>query len=115
MCYTLNSNKITLSNGYSLDFEYPIKEVLIVKDVIIITVESPVGIIYSNNVFAIRLNGDFLWRIGEVQLYDWGSIDCPYNGAIVNEENELVLFNWCDTAVVVNPYTGEVIRTYQTK
>ena len=113
MCYTLNSNKITLSNGYSLDFEYPIKEVLIVKDVIIITVESPVGIIYSNNVFAIRLNGDFLWRIGEVKLNSSGE-ECWYVGSTIIDD-ELVLTNWCSTAVVVNPYTGEVIRTYQTK
>ena len=27
MSYTLVANNITLSNGYSLDFEYPIKEV----------------------------------------------------------------------------------------
>ena len=114
MSYTLVANNITLSNGYSLDFEYPIKEVLIIKDVIIITLEIPVGIIDNNNVFAIRLNGDFLWRIGEVKFCYWGSDDCPYTGAAIIDD-ELVLINWCDTAVVVHPYTGEVIRTYQTK
>ncbi|TSJ40351.1 hypothetical protein FO440_11365 [Mucilaginibacter corticis] len=115
MSFKTHQNKITLNNGYSIDFEYPIKEALLLEDVIIILIEAPPKIIYNHNVFAISSTGDFLWRIGEVQLYYWGSNNCPYIGVELNNNNEVVLFNWCDTAVIIQPETGAVIRTYQTK
>jgi len=108
-------NNITLSNGYSLDFEYPIKKVLQVGCTVIILIEPPASIIYNHNVFAFSITGDFLWRIGDVKFYYWSSGNCPYIGLIVNNDGDLLLFNWCDTAVIVNPLTGEVVRTYQTK
>ncbi|OKS84746.1 hypothetical protein RG47T_0179 [Mucilaginibacter polytrichastri] len=86
-----------------------------INSVVIVLIESPFEIIYNSNVFAFSVTGNFLWRIGHVKLYDKSSTDCPYVGSIVNNDSELVLFNWCDTAVVINPLTGEVIRTYQTK
>jgi hypothetical protein len=115
MTYTLNSNRITLSNGYFIDFEYPIKKDLQVNEVIIFIVDSPPKVVYNQNVFDFSKTGDFLWRIGDVKLFYWGSIDCPYIGVVINNEGEVVLFNWCDTAVIVDPETEEVLRTYQTK
>ena len=115
MAYIVNGNVITFENGYSVDFEHPIKETLDVGKVVIITVRPSSGIIYNHNVFTFSLTGDFLWRIGDVKLYYWGSNNCPYIGAELNDEQELILFNWCDTAVVVNHETGEVLRTWQTK
>lgn len=41
--------------------------------------------------------------------------DCVYSGVELNHEQEVVLFNWCDTAVIVDAGTGEVKRTYVTK
>ncbi|OOQ58336.1 hypothetical protein [Mucilaginibacter pedocola] len=115
MRYTIDLNKITLANGYSIEFNYKIKKTLTVHDVVIIVIDPPYDVIYNYNVFAISLTGDFLWRIGEIGSYCWESDHCPYVEAIVNENHELVLFNWCDTAVIVNYQTGQVIRTYQTK
>jgi len=115
MNYKVNSKNITLENGYSLDFEFPIKETLVIDDIIIIVVESPFEVCYKENVFAIKASGDFLWRINDVELYSNGPDNCFYVGVELNKENELVLFNWCDTAVIVNPNTGEVIRKYHTK
>ena len=113
MGYKIESNHLTLSNGYSLDFEYPIKSTLIIQDVIVILVESPFRVIYNKNVFAIKTSGDFLWRIGDVDLYYRGT-DCPYVEIRINEDNELILFNWCDTVVVIDPQTGAVLRTWIT-
>jgi len=115
MNFTIDYKKIVFANGYSLEFEYPLKKTLIVNDVIIIMVESPFNVTYNQNIFAITTSGDFLWRIKEVELYYTGVKDCQYVGIEKNDENELVLFNWCDTAVIVNPNTGEVIRKYHTK
>jgi hypothetical protein len=114
MNYIVKSNNILFENGYSLDFEYPIKDTLLISNIIIILIDPPFDTVYNQNIFAISLSGDFLWRIGNVKLYN-DSNNCPYVGIIVNKSNELVLFNWCDTAVIVNSQTGDIINTYQTK
>jgi hypothetical protein len=115
MNYSIQSNELHLANGHTLTFEHPIKKVVDIDTVIIVIVKAKSGTIYNNNVFAFSRSGDFLWRIGNVELYDYATESCPYNGAIVNDDQELVLFNWCDTAVIVDPQTGDVVRTYQTK
>jgi len=115
MNYVVKSNNILFENGYSLDFEYPIKKTLLVSDIIIIVIESPYNIIYRQNVFAVKTSGDFLWRISDIDLFYTGPDPCFFVGVEINKKNELVLFNWCDTAVIVNPETGNVIRKYQTK
>lgn len=115
MKYTINGNNITLANGYSLDFEHPIKETFETKEIIVITLDVPAKVVYKQNVFVITTSGDYLWRVGKVNLYASDDDECSYVGSTLNQEDELVLFNWCDTAVIVDPYTGEVLRTYQTK
>ncbi len=115
MTYTINDNNIRFANGYSLEFEHTIQDTLIVYNVIIILVESPHRVIYNQNVFALSLSGYYLWRIGKIELFSWVSNDCPYTAMHLNQDGELVLFNWCDTAVVVDPQTGDVIRKWVTK
>jgi hypothetical protein len=112
--YIINLNNITLPNGYSLDFEYPIGETLITDDVIVIVLDVSFKVDYKQNVFAISTSGDFLWRISETGLFNPGP-NCVYISVIINHDGELVLFNWCDTAVVVDPQTGDVLRKYHTK
>jgi len=114
MNYTIASNNIIFENGYSLNFEYPIKNTLLINNIVIILVDPPFDRIYNQNVFAVRISGDFLWRIGKVSLYN-NSNNCPYVGIIVNDSNQLVLFNWCDTAIIVDPETGEMLNKYHTK
>ena len=113
--YNIEEKTLKFATGSEMTFDFPIKSTIVVKDIIIILVEPPPSTIYNYNVFGMLLTGDFLWRIGQVELYYWGSNNCPYISVTLNDDNEVVLFNWCDTAVVINPQTGEVMRTYQTK
>lgn len=113
--YIISLNNITLANGYSLDFEYPILETVITDNVIVIVLDVPFETDYNQNVFAISTSGDFLWRVSETELFYRGSNGCVYISAIINNDGELVLFNWCDTAVIVDPQTGDILRKYQTK
>lgn len=113
--YIINLNTITLANGYSLDFEHPILETVIADHVIVIVLDVPFKTAYNQNVFAISTSGDFLWRVSETELFYRGPYGCVYISVIVNNDGELVLFNWCDTAVIVDPQTGNVLRKYQTK
>jgi len=115
MNYIIESKNITFSNGYSLSLEYPIQKALVINNVIIILIEPPFEVIYNENVFAFTVAGDFLWRLDKVKLFYQGQDKCPYVEMEINKQNELVLYNWCDTGVVVNPQSGDVIRIYQTK
>lgn len=115
MDFSIKSNNITFTNGCSLDFEFPIKETLLVGKVIIIVVESTYDLRYPQNVFAISSSGAFLWRIDDTQLFYDGLNPCFFVGATLNEKNEVVLFNWCNTAVVVDIESRSVIRKYHSK
>ncbi|MBB3056839.1 hypothetical protein [Mucilaginibacter gotjawali] len=41
--------------------------------------------------------------------------DCPYVGIELNQFGELVLFNWCDTGMVVNSQSGIIERKWNSK
>jgi hypothetical protein len=113
--YNMDGNALTFETGVVVTFDFPIKKALVANNTIVILIDPPFNTIYNHNVFGISLTGDFIWRMRQVELYYWGSNNCPYVDVIVNEDKEIVLFNWCDTAVIISPQTGEVIRTYQTK
>jgi hypothetical protein len=115
MSYSIDQKTIVLPNGSSFDFEHPIKDILVIENIIIILIDPPFKVNYNQNVFAITSSGDFLWRINSVELYYTRSENCPYVAIQINKEDELVLFNWCDTAVIVSPLTGDVIKKYPTK
>lgn len=114
MSHTIYNKTLTYSNGSSFDFEYPIDKVLETEGVLIVLLDIPNGVFYHRNVFAFDVTGDYLWQMTDVELY-YTTTWCPFTGVIINDKKELVLFNWCDTAVIVEPQTGNIIRTYQTK
>jgi hypothetical protein len=114
MDYNVSGNNLTFANKTNVDFEYPILKVLEVYHFLIVVLDIPDTKYYNNNVFAFNTTGDFLWHIEDVELYEKGRY-CAYIDIIINKEHEVVLFNWCDTAVVINPQDGEVLRRYPTK
>lgn len=113
--YEMLSNSLIFANGESVAFEFPVKELLQVHDVIIVITDEPVNKSTHKNVFAFNTSGDFLWRIEEVRFFYTGTNDCSYIGVEINGEGEVILFNWCDTAVVIDHHTGQVIRTFVTR
>ena len=78
--------------------------------------EIPSKVIYNENVFAVNEIGKIVWRIAfkKEQLFCKYE-DCPFVGTIINKQGQLVLFNWCDTAFIVNPLTGEILDKYPTR
>jgi hypothetical protein len=111
MTYKTESCSLIFANGECVDFEYPVKETVQIDNVIIVITNPPNDKAHYQNVFAFKTSGDFLWRINDVSLFYDGP-SCAWVGAEINKDGELVLFNWCDTAVIVNPITGEVVRTW---
>jgi len=116
--YTVNENKLILRNGRIVTFDYPIieKEVVMIDGLIIVTLEKPPKVIYNNNVFAVNLIGEIVWRISfkKEQLF-YQKDNCSFTGPLINKKGQLVLCNWCDTAFIVNPQTGEILDKYPTR
>ena len=114
MDYNVSGNTLAFANKTDVDFEYPILKILEVDDLLIVVLDIPNTKDDNRNVFAFGITGDYLWQIKNVELYYIGNW-CPYIDVSINKENEVVLFNWCDTAVVINPQDGEVLIRYPTK
>ena len=114
MNYIIDSNTLKFLNRDIINFDYPIHESLEVDNVLIVVLDVPNGISDRQNVFAFNALGDVLWQIGTVELFYDGDY-CPFIGVEINNNGEVVIFNWCDTAVIINPQTGAVVRTYITK
>jgi hypothetical protein len=112
--YRIEGNKLITSKGEPITFEHTIKQSLLVNDTIVVVLETPPKIVYDRNVFAFNTNGDFLWQIGAAEFFYKGK-DCPYVGATANEQGQITLSNWCDTAVVVDLITGKILSKYNTK
>ncbi|MEO3405158.1 hypothetical protein AAFN85_14720 [Mucilaginibacter sp. CAU 1740] len=112
--YSIEKNKVRFTGDNSVDFEYLVKGVFEVDDVLIVWLDITDDASEQLNVFGFNTSGDFLWRIDNVKMYYEGKA-CPYIDVAKNDQNEVVLFNWCDTAVIIDPQTGNIIRTYQTK
>ncbi|RVU01326.1 hypothetical protein EOD41_05010 [Mucilaginibacter limnophilus] len=107
-------NKLHFPHGNPVEFEYPIQEQLQIGDVIVVLLDIPPKVKYELNVFAFSTSGDFLWRVQETELFYRGS-NCPYVGLTITDNQQLVQFNWCDTAIIMNPSTGEILDKYITK
>lgn len=116
--YKVTGNKLSLNTGNSVTFDYPIneKKVLIVNDLIIVMLEIPTKVKYNENVFAISKLCKIVWRVSfnKEELF-YQQDDCCFIGLKINNEGQLVLFNWCDTAFIVDPQTGTIIGSYNTK
>ena len=102
----IQDNQAFFKNNTIVTFDFPIekKEVVQIENIIIFVLEIPSQTHYHNNVFAFSTQGEYLWQIkfNDEQLFYRGH-DCSFIGATINKEGKLVLFNWCDTAFIVNP------------
>jgi hypothetical protein len=61
------------------------------------------------------MDGVILWRVPDRSSYPGNSSDCPYVGMEINKEGQLVLFNWCDLVLTVDPKTGKVLEEHETR
>jgi hypothetical protein len=111
--FQIVDNKIKFNNGKVIEFDFPIrkKNVLIVDFIIILMIQTPAKSTFNNNVFAVSNTGNFLWQIDMNEPYFNGR-NCPFVEMRLNESGNLLLFNWCSMAYVVNPITGIILDKY---
>jgi hypothetical protein len=70
--------------------------------------ESPLGILYNNNVTAISTAGDLLWK-AEVLPSASGAVDNPYM-ALWETNGELWASNWIGWAVQLDFADGRILQ-----
>src|SRR5438067_12097683 len=109
----IKDNTFECDNHRIVEFEYPIQKCLDLGEVLIVLLRTPYKTLYNENVFGISRNGERLWQVQKNIEYPSGSKDCPFTDVFLNKNNELVLYNWCDLAFVVNPNSGEILKKYE--
>lgn len=88
---------------------FPIKKEIVVNGNRIALLDVPPKIIYNRNVCCINNAGEIIWQIEELSSYPGNTQRCPFID-IAEGHGKLVLFNWCDLRLVVDPTNGNIIR-----
>ena len=116
--YYILKNRLIIDDEYEIPFEYPIQESIEIDNMLILYISyynkvTPL----EENVFGVNLKERKLkWQI-EKRKYPsrgYSKMRCPFVG-IKLIDNELWLYNWCDTRLKINPLTGEVLEEQQTR
>jgi hypothetical protein len=106
--YSTQGNKLIVS-GNEIEFDYQIKEVLEMSDMLIILILKAKGITPNRNVFGVSISQKKIkWQIGKLSPQN-DDENCPFVG-IKNYNNQLYLNNWCDVYLIVDPLTGKIIE-----
>lgn len=101
-----------LLDGHFIDFPGSIKSIKIFKDLVLVMLTVPKGIINNQNVYAVSVNNKkVIWRIQEPDLiYD----NSPYMN-FYDAADAIIVGNWNGIAYTINEYDGTRIQGVQTK
>lgn len=122
------SNVLMLDSGISLTFNYPIWEVLDMRDAIAVLlatsgtkhplpdVKADINATKNRNVFAIsKADGRVIWQVASISVVPTER-ESPYVGIRRRDDGNLGCVNWDDITLVVDPTTGkEVDRVWAGK
>lgn len=87
------------------EFAYPIGELVVIDERIIVQLSKPVGVIYNENIFAVDREGRQLWQ---VQSRRWPYDDSPYVG--INAKGKtLVGVNSSGYCIKIDVATGRFV------
>jgi hypothetical protein len=104
--YNIQENKLIVW-GTEIVFDYQIKEVLEMSEMLIVLILKTKGITPNRNVFGVSiLQKKIKWQIEKIFSQE-NDINCPFVG-IRNYNNLLYLNNWCDVYLIVDPLTGKI-------
>ena len=88
---------------------FPIKKEIVINGNRILLLDVPLKIIYNRNVFGVDKSGEIIWQIEEINSYPGNASECPFID-IAEGHGKLVLFNWCDLRLIVDPANGRIIK-----
>jgi len=106
--YTIQGNHLIIGDN-TIPFDFPIAQVIEIEGMLILRLDKPIDVVYNENVFAVSIaERKVKWQI-EKKSYDPHVKSCPFTEIRIFE-NQLVLYNWCDTYFVVDPQTGKILK-----
>jgi|GEM_PF-4688510 len=101
-------NKVIDGGAVLYQSRYHITKLLPLAELYVLLEESPLGILYNNNVTAISAAGQLLWK-AEVLPSVSGAVDNPYM-ALWETNGQLWASNWIGWAVQLDLSTGRILE-----
>jgi len=117
--YHINKNKLILDNS-EIVFDFPIDYCVEISGMLIVLLSIPVKTKYNENVFGVSLSEKKIkWQIAKKRFKleefdDYKNTHCKYTGISVYG-GRLRLNNWCDTYLIVDPSTGQILEEAETR
>jgi len=113
--FDVQENKIKFSNGRTIEFDHLINKdnIIIIDFVVVLILQAPPNSKYNNNVFALSDTGNFLWQINIDDYLYIKNNNCQFVEIRIDHSGQLVLFNWCNVAFIVDPVTGKIIDQFE--
>jgi hypothetical protein len=106
--YSIKENRVMVGDN-EMPFNFSIEQAIEVEDMLIVRLEIPITKVYNENVFGISLaEKKIKWQI-EKREYNVKRASCPFVW-IRTLDDQLILNNWCDTYLVVEPQTGKILE-----
>lgn len=106
-------NKVIDDGAVLYQARYHITKLLPLSEMYILLEESPLGILYNNNVTAISGAGERLWKAQVLPAVS-GAVDNPYR-ALWETDGQLWASNWMGWAVQLDLTDGHIIQKVWTK
>ena len=108
---SFSKNKLVLENGKIVAFDFTVKKIIEIDDVVVVLLSIPTGVTYNENIFGVSNKGGIIWQIE-------GTVPQSSNSPYVDIEKSmdgLDIFNWSGLKSRVNVRTGKVTHTSVTK
>ena len=114
MDWTSHQNTVLGPNGVTISFQFVVKKVLSVGDVVVVLLDVPADRSMPENVFGLALDGTRLW---EVQLApkNWRRPYYCYVDMETNGAGWVRLWNFAGYAVDVDVHSGKLRNIQETR
>src|ERR1700683_1581475 len=108
--YEIQKFKVVV-NDSEIVFENKIRKSLEIGNMLLLLMVTPSGTFYNENVIGVSLTEKkIMWQIAKLKFKTlWGDTDCPYVD-IKYHNGRLYLNNLCDTYLIVDPLTGDILE-----
>ena len=104
--HLIRDGKLVIGN-IEVQLPYRVKSVITVSRLLIVVLESPVGVLFDRNVYAIDDAGKIIWQIEKATCYG-GHKECPYIGVKTSEDGDLIAVTGVGAEFKVNLDTGRI-------
>lgn len=103
--YELSKGELSIDNNI-IGFPYPVAQVIIVSNYVIVRLSVPQEKRFDRNVYALSFDGKAVWQIQEAP--HGGNVPKPFMNLRLSEEGRLIAGNWIGVDYEVDLSTGQI-------